>query len=424
MMSRDAQVGIQVKRLREEQGLSQKELAARSGVPAGTIASLEVGRSAGGLKTLKALSDTLGTPMDVLTAARPRRDPRLASQDLRRLCERVVLQSKISTTAYDEFSQHLELYSTLLAEIQSAREKITEQVRRLHAHGVLVPETLDDELVDGLEQISDRYRSLEQKWNSQSPYHAARARYEFGKIQYVLGLVARTRTQPDANARKRNWRQKAMRSFNNAASAFEYALRVNEELMGAERTISLPIELKIAETAIERALVSLHEVAQDDFDHSLRSATTLKARYRAVVDYTSRTLGEASCAHVIAKALYCQAMRARSMGKQRRSYEPLLLECRRLAQSAYDVKRAQGDPDGCFWARSLAARCEMARLARDKPNSARTEEVKMLYEEVLSPEDRGDRRTVRSVCIVVWLYSDIREGPLRKTPWARELLHP
>lgn len=68
--------GERLRDTRERRGLSRRELAARSGIPYGTIWRLERGRQPLRLRTLHGLAGALEVePLELLARRRARRDP-------------------------------------------------------------------------------------------------------------------------------------------------------------------------------------------------------------------------------------------------------------------------------------------------------------------------------------------------------------
>ena len=83
-------VGARIRRWRTHRGLSQKELAERAGLAAGSIVyRYESNRILPGVETLAHLADALNVPIDSLVRDAPRDLPP-APQDVERFIERLV----------------------------------------------------------------------------------------------------------------------------------------------------------------------------------------------------------------------------------------------------------------------------------------------------------------------------------------------
>ena len=69
-MEQDAtnKLGKHIKRLREQRGLSQRQLATKSGIHSGSLSNIENGTRAPELATLKAIATALGVPVTEMVA--------------------------------------------------------------------------------------------------------------------------------------------------------------------------------------------------------------------------------------------------------------------------------------------------------------------------------------------------------------------
>jgi transcriptional regulator with XRE-family HTH domain len=65
----DRELGRAVRRLREERGLTQEELASRAGTTFGTVSRIESAKSAPAWWTVRKIADALGVSMAELAAA-------------------------------------------------------------------------------------------------------------------------------------------------------------------------------------------------------------------------------------------------------------------------------------------------------------------------------------------------------------------
>lgn len=85
MSMTETPIGEALRQRRRDAGLSQRQLALRSGVPQPNIAAYESGRRAPAVETLARLEQALSVP--TLDRVRAVRDPILQAADLRRLSE-------------------------------------------------------------------------------------------------------------------------------------------------------------------------------------------------------------------------------------------------------------------------------------------------------------------------------------------------
>ena len=98
--------GGNLRRLRGERGLTQAQLAHRSGVEQAVISKLETGAKDDAMhSTVQRLADALGVSVDALTgrrAAVPAEEVTEAMEQMYRLLERVVPQRRAGQTHRDE----------------------------------------------------------------------------------------------------------------------------------------------------------------------------------------------------------------------------------------------------------------------------------------------------------------------------------
>ena len=77
-MSLKATFGVNLQRIRRQQGLSQEELASRAGLARAYLSGAEAGRRNATMDTVEALAEVLGVdPVDLLTTPSKDQDTRL-----------------------------------------------------------------------------------------------------------------------------------------------------------------------------------------------------------------------------------------------------------------------------------------------------------------------------------------------------------
>ena len=75
-----------------------------------------------------------------------------------------------------------------------------------------------------------------------------------------------------------------------------------------------------------------------------------------------------------------------------------------------------------FWAMALSAMCARARLAADPVDDNVSNTVRERYSRALAISERAERRTFRSICILIWLLEDLRRPPIADRSWSSDLL--
>ena len=418
--------GAVVSRLRRERGWTQKQLAENSDVSINTIASLETDRSPGAPETLDKLAAVFDIDTGLLCAPTLIREVDWLIWRLRNIAESAALCSKVSESDYSDFVTNAREISEFLATLAEARGRIARFVHVIHENPLPTPADLNDSLIEGITELIDEYQKLFCTVEDPDSRNAARVRHESGKLHHVLGLIARTKMHaagPGSPSRFK-WEETAATQFRRARANFEAEIAEGDAPIRS-RSDELARRLKVQETELERLLVWAPKLKPAILTDCMDALNSIQEDYLLVSDVDLRESGEANCKFGTAKLLFCLSRSADPEEPptiaQRLKW---LRECEALCREVITTKGRLNAEDGVFWAKGLLAKATLERVRNGQDDTATKRALEENYSDALRPQDRIGRRTLRSACILIWLYDDLRTEPLLKgEKWSRDLLH-